>query len=128
MKNKIKYASIVFCLSVLIMLVSFGEQKDEWKGKIEVKDGVKIVKNPKKPMYGEDVFNLEEELALGGTDDREEYMFSRIRAVAVGEDERILILDNREAHVKVFDKDGHYLMTIGSSGQGPGCNISYPLG
>lgn len=120
MKNKIKYASIVFCLSVLIMLVSFGEQKAEWKGKIEVKDGVKIVKNPKKPMYGEDVFNLEEELALGGADGREEYMFSRIRAVAVGKDERILILDNREAHVKVFDKDGHYLMTIGSPGQGPG--------
>lgn len=52
------------------MVVSFGEQKAEWKGKIEVKNGIKVVKNPKKPMYGEDVFIIEEELSFG--DDEED--------------------------------------------------------
>ena len=120
MKNKTGIISIVLAFSIFFMFVSCQRQKAEWKGTIEEMDGVTVVKNPKNPMYSEDVFNLEEELALGGADDREEYMFSRIRAVAVGKDERILILDDREAHVKVFDKDGHYLMTIGSPGQGPG--------
>jgi hypothetical protein len=127
MKNRSKVILIILFLSAFIMLISFGGQKAEWKGTIKEENGVTVVKNPKKPMYSEDVFNLEEELALGGADDREEYMFSRIRSVAVSEDERIFILDNREAHVKVFDKDGHYLMTIGSPGQGPG-ELNRPRG
>jgi len=120
MKNKTKVISIVLFLSAFIMAISFCRQKAEWKGIIKEENGVTIVKNPKEPMYSEDVFNLVEELAIGGADEREEYMFSSIQSVAVNEDERIYILDYKEAHVKVFDKDGKYLMTIGRPGQGPG--------
>lgn len=120
MKNKIKCASIVFCLSVFIMLVSFGGQKAEWKGKIEIKNGVKVVKNPKKPMYGEDVFIIEEELSFGDDEEDENYMFSDISHITVDNDGRIYILDRRESHVKLFDQDGKYVRTIGRQGQGPG--------
>ena len=120
MKSKTQIVSIIIFLSVPIMLVSSGGQKAEWKGTIKEENGITIVKNPKEPMYSEEVFNLVEELAIGGADEREEYMFSSIRYVAVNEDERIYILDYKEAHVKVFDKDGKYLMTIGRPGQGPG--------
>ena len=105
MKSKTKIVSLILFLSFFIMLISFSGQKADWKGTIKEENGVIVVKNPKEPMYSEDVFKLTEELAIGGTDERDEYMFSSIRNVAVNEDERIYILDYKEAHIKVFDKD-----------------------
>jgi hypothetical protein len=102
------------------MLLSCAKQETEWKGMIEEENGVQVVKNPKEPMYAEDVFSLEEELALGGADEREEYMFSEIRQIDVDENERMYVLDWQADHIKVFDKNGEYLLTIGSRGQGPG--------
>lgn len=120
MKNKNKATLIVLFLSPLVILVSCEKQKAEWKGTIEEDNGVTIVKNPKEPMYGEGVFSLEEELSIGEAEGREEYMFSGLRQVEVDDDERIYVLDWDEEHVKVFDKDGKYVMTIGRKGQGPG--------
>ena len=109
-----------------MMLVSCQQQKAKWKGTIEEVDGVTIVKNPKEPMYGEDVFNIEEELALGNKEGLEEYMFSEIIDVAVDDEENTYILDSKEAHIKVFNKSGEYLRTIGRKGQGPG-EIQRPM-
>ncbi len=107
-------------ISVFMMLVSCGEQKAEWKGTIEEVDGVTVIKNPKLPMYGEDVFGLEKELIIGEAEGREEYMFSEIGTIVVDDEERIYISDRKETHIKVFDKNGVYLITIGRKGQGPG--------
>ena len=129
MKNKIKIVSIVIShsafsvallISVLFLFVSCQKQKAEWKGTIEEVNGVTVVKNPKKPIYSEDIFNIKEELSIGEAKGREEHMFSQIRSVAVDDDENIYILDYKEAHIKVFDKKGSYLKTIGKKGQGPG--------
>lgn len=38
MRNEIKIVSIFLFISVFIMLFSFGEQKAEWKGKIEMRE------------------------------------------------------------------------------------------
>ena len=102
------------------MFISCQKQKDEWRGTIEEVDGVTVVTNPKEPMYGEDVFSLEEELSIGEAEGREEYLFSQVRGISVDEEERIYVLDSREAHIKVFQKTGEYLKTIGRKGQGPG--------
>ena len=126
MKNKNKIISIVIFLSVFMMLVSCVKQKAEWKGIIEEVDGVTVVKNPKEPMYGEEVCSLEEELSFGEAEESEEYMFSQIRGIAVDDEEKIYVLDVREAHIKVFDKNGDYIMTIGREGQGPG-EMAVPL-
>jgi len=120
MKNKNNLISFVSVLPVLIMLTACKTQKAEWKGTIEQEDGVTVVKNPKEPMYGEDVFNLEEELTIGEAEGREEYMFSQIRSMAVDDTERIYVLDAGESHVKVFDQKGTYIRSIGKRGQGPG--------
>jgi len=120
MINTTKIISIIIFLSVSIMLVSFGGQKAKWKGKIDEDNGIIIVKNPKKPMYGEDVFSLEEELSIGEAEGGEEYMFSQIRGIAVDDEERIYVADRKESHIKVFDKTGKYLRTVGRKGQGPG--------
>jgi len=120
MKSKTKVSSIVLFLSIFILSVSCEKQKAEWKGKIEEMGGVTVVKNPKKPIYSEDIFDIKEELSIGEAKGRDEYMFSQIRSVAVDDNENIYILDYKDAHIKVFDKKGSYLKTIGKKGQGPG--------
>jgi hypothetical protein len=120
MRNKIKVILTVIFLSAFIMLASCGKQKAAWNGTIEEENGVTAVSNPKRPMYGQDVFSLEEELSIGGKEGREEYLFSRATGVAVDEEERIYVLDYKEAHIKVFARDGGYAKTIGKKGQGPG--------
>jgi len=102
------------------MLVSCGEHKAEWKGIIEEVDGVTVVKNPKEPMYGEDVFSLEEELSIGEAEEPEEYMFSMIRGIEVDDEENIYVVDYKRNHIRKFDKNGGFLRMIGREGQGPG--------
>jgi hypothetical protein len=120
MKGKIKVVLIVSFISLFTIITSCGKQKAEWKGTIEEKNGVTVIKNPKEPIYDNVIFNLKEELSIGEAKGREEYIFSQVRSVAVDDDENIYVLDYKEAHIKVFNKKGDYLKTIGKKGQGPG--------
>jgi hypothetical protein len=97
------------------------QKEAEWQGTIEEVDGVTIVKNPKEPMYGEEVFSLEEELSIGESEGQEEYILSIINSVAVDDEVNIYVLDMQLKKVRVFDSKGQYLRTIGGGGgQGPG--------
>jgi len=86
MKTKIKFVFAFFLLYSFMISVACKKQKAEWKGTIEEVNGVTVVKNPKEPIYVEDVFSLEEELSIGEAIGRKEYMFNRI-AIAIEEDE-----------------------------------------
>lgn len=125
MINKTKSVSIILFFSSLMMLVSCQKQKAEWKGTIEEVDGVTVVKNPKEPMYGEDVFNVEEELTIESEEGEEGFMFLNILNLVVDEEENIYVCDRKAAHIIVFDKNGDFLRTIGKKGQGPG-EMRYP--
>jgi hypothetical protein len=94
-------------------------QRIEWKGKIETENGIKVIKNPKEPLYGEIIFDLEEELSIGNEND-ENCIFYRGLDVAVDNEGNIFALDNGYIRIQKFDKNGRYLMTIGRKGQGPG--------
>lgn len=111
---------LVLTLLISIILSPCKSQKAEWKGTVEEMDGVTVVKNPKEPMYGMDVFELEEELSIGEAKGTDEYMFSLVGSIDVDDEERIYVSDWKESHIKVFNRDGTYLMTIGRKGQGPG--------
>ena len=117
---------LMFLLAFLIFS-SCSQQKSNWQGSIEVADGVTVVRNPKEPMYPEDVFSLEEELSIGEALGKKDYMFSQIKDIAIDEKERIYVLDGKEVHIKVYDKNGDYLRTIGRKGQGPG-ELEFPMG
>lgn len=121
-KAKLQNIVRVFLLTLLILpiVIKCQKQQIEWKGTIEEVDDIIVMKNPKEPIYTEDVLILEEELSIGEKEGREEYMFSQIRDIAVDEEENIYVLDLKEPHIKVFDRNGSYLRTLGRKGQGPG--------
>lgn len=101
MKNKTKFASIVLFFSVSIMHVSFKSQKVELKGIIEEENGVTVVKNPREPMYSENVISLKKELSIGDVEGKKEYIFFQKRNIAVDDEENIYVLDRKEFHIKV---------------------------
>jgi len=115
-----KIITVGLTISLIITFFCCTSQKTEWQGTIEEVDGVMVVKNPKEPMYEEEVFSLEEELSIGVAEGAEEYMFLDAREIAVDNRERIFVSDRRGLHIKVFDKFGKYIKSIGRKGQGPG--------
>ena len=118
---KLKQLSMpMFILVISFLMSACCQQKDKWRGTIEDVDGVTVVKNPLEPMYSREILHLEEELCIGEAEGDEKSMFSQISSIAVDEEERIFIADWKESHIKVFEKDGCYLMTTGRKGQGPG--------
>lgn len=118
MKNRWFFRGL-FC--VVLFLFMFSCQK-AGEAVSETVEGVPVVRNPKEPVAVKGKLarsTLEEELRIGEVEGLEEYMFSRIRGVAVDDLDRIYIVDYQAAHVKVFDDEGNYLKTIGKQGQGP---------
>ncbi len=113
-----KWIFILF-FSASIMLVSCEKQNAGGEGSIEYENGVKVVKNPEEPLYGELVFDLEEDLSIGKEDD-ENYMFYRVRDIALDSNNNIYVVDSANSRIQKYDPDGQFLQTIGRKGQGPG--------
>jgi len=110
----------ILLISALTVSSSCSQQKTKWKGKIEYENGIEVIKNPKKPMYGKDVFSMNEDLSIGVTEGKKEYVFFRLWYLAVDNQENIYAMDQGETHVKVYDRNGNFLRTIGRKGEGPG--------
>jgi len=120
MNKKLRLVLLLSVICICGCLMGCQKQDSAWKGTISDENGVTVVKNPKEPMYGADVFSLEEELAITDDAGGDECIFSQIRGIDVDASGRIYILDWREAKVFIFDSDGTYIKTFGRQGQGPG--------
>ncbi|MGB2906346.1 MAG: 6-bladed beta-propeller [Candidatus Aminicenantaceae bacterium] len=107
-------------LSLISFIAACDQPAADWQGTIEEIDGITVVRNPKEPIYGVEVVNLEEELTIGAVEGAAETMFAEVSGVVVSEDGRIFVLDAKECHIQVFDARGNYLNSIGRKGQGPG--------
>lgn len=119
MKVRILCIFTIMFFSLLMLFYADGQQKAQWKGKIEIEDGVKVIKNPSEPLYGEIKFELEEDLSIGNEED-ENYAFYLTGALIVDTVGNILILDRGNFRIQKFDKQGKYIQSIGRQGQGPG--------
>jgi hypothetical protein len=117
---------VILPLALIVCFMVGCQGKAEWGGTFEEEDGVMVVKNPQEPLYGPEVFNLEEDLIITNEAGEEEYMFQDAQNLTVDDDENIYVNDMKAAHIRVFDKNGEYVRTIGSRGQGPG-EIMYPI-
>lgn len=119
MKNKTAITIVISCVFI-ILSTSYGQQKSEWKGKTEYEGGLKVIKNPREPLYGGDVFILEKEFTIGVAEGDDEYSFIRLWYLAVDENENIYAMDQGASKVKVYMPNGKHLRSFGSKGQGPG--------
>jgi hypothetical protein len=119
MKTKIQYPLIGLSIFFFVFAESREDQKTKWKGKIAEEKGIKVVKNPKEPLYGEFKFDWIEDLSIGREND-DRYMFYGIRDIKVDGDENIYVLELRNRRVQKFGRNGQFLCPIGKQGQGPG--------
>lgn len=118
MKNKIKIVTIVLSLFIFMLFPCFSQNI-----KIEKKDDVTIIHNPKKPGQvpgAPKALSLEEDLRIGIEEGDEDYMFANLRSVQVDDEENIYVLDAKYIKVKVYDKSGKHIRSFGKIGQGPG--------
>jgi hypothetical protein len=94
--------------------------KVAWMGTLSHEGGAEVIKNPKKPVFGEGALNLVEELNIGKPGGKEGPLFSHMWSLAVDDEDNIYAMDQGETQVKVFNKKGTLLKTIGRKGTGPG--------
>lgn len=119
-KSISRLSSVIIISSLIIPFNNCDLQKIEWKGTIEVWDGVTVVNNPKNPIYKDNIISLEEELSIGESNGPEEYIFSNLNQLLVDNKGYIYAMDAKEKHIKVYSDVGKYIQTIGKFGQGPG--------
>ena len=105
---------------------AFGHQGVPWSGKVEIKDGITVIRNPQDPLYGEITFELEEDLSIGNNSD-DNYLFEGGLSLAVDARGNVYALDGRGRRIQEYDGKGRYIQTIGRKGQGPG-EFELPLG
>jgi len=113
---------------ILVVAVCFGAGlvyaaqtgRSAWKGTVTTENGVKVVKNPSEPLYGEFVFDLKEDLRLGGDPEREASYFPKGASLAIDAAGNLYVTDRGNRRVQLFDKNGALIRTIGRRGQGPG--------
>jgi hypothetical protein len=113
-----KKISSVWLIGLSILLI-FGLAEGQ---KIKTVDGVRTVSNGKKPYRVEgqpSKIALTEELTVGGGTDPDK-SFSQVGTFVVDNEGTIFALDSKEQKIKVFDRMGKYVRTIGKPGQGPG--------
>ncbi len=113
--KKISFVWII----VLSVVLAFGLAEGQ---KIKTEDGVTVVSNGKKPnpVKGQpSKIILTEELTVGGSSNPDE-AFSLVNTFVVDGEGTIFALDSKEQKIKVFDRKGKFLRSIGKQGQGPG--------
>lgn len=57
MKSTVNISLFIFIL-LLVCAFNVEGQKSKWRGKVEYKDEVKVVENPREPVFGEVVYDI----------------------------------------------------------------------
>ena len=104
---------IIITMCLIMLLNTCSQQKSDWQGTIEVVDGITIVKNHNKSLFGSFVFNLEEDLSIGGDPNKDEYYFPRRVSLTVDDEGNLYVIDSGNFRIQKYDFSGKYLLTIG---------------
>jgi len=120
MKTIMKSYAALLLFFCAVFLFGAAALPGQWKGTISEKNGVTTVKNPKKPIHAGQVLKLTEELRVGSSEGKPEYVLGAVEGIAVDGKGNLYIADKKNFHIQVFDDKGVYLRTVGREGQGPG--------
>lgn len=107
---KFRLLVLILVVSVFIFLIIFD---------VVPLQNVPLLRKMKKPKSEMPKLILKEDLFLGGKEEKEDYLFTRIR-IDVDDDENLYVLDEKLRNIRVFDKKGRFVQFIGQIGQGPG--------
>ncbi|HDL17456.1 MAG TPA: 6-bladed beta-propeller, partial [Bacteroidetes bacterium] len=113
----------MFVLFVLFLQSVTWAQVPNWKGKLETKNNVRYVHNPREGVWGHDPakkMKVTRIFSLGSLNAEEEYLFSWVKDIATDRNGNIYACDSRENRIQVYDKSGKYIRTMGRKGKGPG--------
>ena len=93
-----------------------------WNGTIDtVASGKIVVSNPATGMWDEaTAWSVVEELRIGTLDDIGPDMFGRVTDLEVDAWGRFWVFEGQAQELRVFDRDGAHVRTIGREGGGPG--------
>jgi hypothetical protein len=124
MKTGAFFAAILFtCLFVSGFAGQAGPPG--WKGTIATENGIKVVKNPAEPLYGDFAFDLEEDLAIGGDPAKEDYYLPKGGSLSVDSEGNLYLSPFGGDLIRMYDRAGKFLRPVGRKGQGPG-EYAYP--
>jgi hypothetical protein len=98
-----------------------GGNADAWGGAVADSAGVTIVTNPAAGLWqAGDEWVVREDLAIGQVEGDPGYLFGSIAGVCVSSAGDVLVVDRQAATIRVFDRDGVLVRTLGGPGAGPG--------
>lgn len=95
---------------------------DAWVGNATTEGDIITVVNESGSVWGGNG-RLVEESAIGVEAGPDEYMLGFINSMYAN-DERIVLLDEQADVVRMYDREGEFLFTLGAEGQGPGEYVS----
>ena len=107
---------------VVLLAISGCSKKGDVSGlkaTVEIVDGVRTVRNPEVPRYGEFAFDLIEDLVIGD-EKKDDYFLPGWVTINVDEAGTIYACDSKNRRVQVYDRSGAFVRTLGRQGQGPG--------
>jgi len=110
------------CAVVTSSCTSTSENAESWAGTIDtLPSGVVVVSNPEQGMWTDRTsWKLEQVARIGTRLGSGPEMFGDVSDIDVDPTGRVYVFDRQAQNVKLFERDGSYVGTLGRPGHGPG--------
>ena len=113
---------LLVCCFTLASFKLLSQPDDNWKGYVELKNGVKHIYNPEDGLWDKEnskKISFEKIMSIGNVDSKENYIFSWVKDIATDKTGKIYVCDSGTNRIRVYDRNGNYIMSIGKRGKGP---------
>ncbi len=120
-----RHATRLLFLALILLITACGDRGGEsgiyadWRSE-EVQEGDTVVVRTLEGSVWGDSMVLVPMVAVGELEGEEPYLLGSPDAVDLDSRERIWVADGQAAEIRVFDREGRYLFTVGGRGGGPG--------